>query len=184
MPVSLGICQQPVGARGRKQVAPPGNTISTQVLGTGTLGPWTNLVLELSALGLSPLDLEDLTVLWRSSGGQGHKLPSLAVCNPLCHCLSISHCPPVLTVLELFSPQVSVTAFRTHLQSPSLLKSTELGCSRSSCGTQKARQELGIGCCWDQSHAIISSCKSWDPSGSVGCPGGLSGYCHTGSVLC
>lgn len=117
--------------------------------------------------GLGSLGLEDLTVLWRSSGGQGHKLPSLAVCDPLCRCLSISRCPPGMTVLGLFSPQVSVAAFRTQLHSPSLLESTELGCGRSSCGTQKARQELGIGCSWDRSRAIVSSCKSWDPSGSV-----------------
>lgn len=161
-----------------------GNTISTQVLGTGALGPWTSSVLELSALGLSPLGLEDLTVLGRSSGGQGHKLLSLAVCDPLCHCLSISCGPPVLTILGLFSPQVSVTAFRTQPHSPSLLGSTELGCGRSSCGTQKARQELGIGCSWDQSRAIVSSSKSWDPSGSPGCPGGLSGHCHAGSIFC
>lgn len=38
-----------------------------------------------------------------------------AVCDPRCHCLSISRCPPVLTVLELFSPRVSVTAFSDHL---------------------------------------------------------------------
>lgn len=123
--------------------------------GLGSLGLWTRSVLELSALGLSPLGLEDLMVLWRSSGGQGHKLPSLAVCDPLCRYLSISRCPPGMTVLGLFSPQVSVAAFRTQLHSPSLLESTELGCGRSSCGTQKARQELGIGCSWDRCNRLL-----------------------------
>lgn len=149
-------------------------TISKQDFSSGTLGPGIWPVLELSALGVSPLDLADSTVLWRSSCSQDRKLSALAVYNPLCHCLSIFCRPPVLTALGLFSHPsvVSGCCQGSTSLTVSAGKHTRAGMQLGRLRHPAARQELGIGHSWDQSRAMVSSSKRWDPSGSMGCPGG------------
>lgn len=52
----------------RQEAGSPSDVaILTQASGLGTRGPWTRPVLELSAFGLSPLDLEDLEVVTRAA---------------------------------------------------------------------------------------------------------------------
>jgi hypothetical protein len=121
-------------------------------------------------LGPSPLDLTDL---WRSSSDQDSKLSSLAVYNLLCHCLSISCCPPVLTALGLtvqlsFRCQWLLTGLEFSISGEKNIP--ESGCGCSTCpfsGAEVPRSQMGTGhqVQLESSRSIVSSSKWWNPVG-------------------
>lgn len=114
----------------------------------------------------------DLTDLWRSSSDQDSKLSSLAVYNLLCHCLSISCCPPVLTALGLtvqlsFRCQWLLTGLKFSISGEKAFQSQDVAVAPApSQGLRypEARWELGIRCSWNhqgQSSLPLSGGIQW-----------------------